>query len=264
MGVVTPEELPMPVHDWTRVDAGIFHDFHTVWIGQIRTALNEGLLPEGYYALAEQHAGRTIADVLTLHAGPTPEPPSPPRPLPPDTGGIAVAKAPPRTQRRRTVEPSAVARRRSLAIRHVNGHRLIALIEIVSPANKDRAGHVEDFVMKAVSALDAGVHLLVVDLFPPGAHDPQGMHGALQQRLAQDDEPYDLPTGDTLTLAGYCAAVPLEVYLEHPAVGSALPDMPLFLRPDRYVLVPMEATYQAAYRGLPRFWRDVLEQISRA
>src|SRR6266478_5165711 len=42
-----------------RVEAGIFHDFHTVWIGTLRTALNEGLLPQGYYALAEQHAGRS-------------------------------------------------------------------------------------------------------------------------------------------------------------------------------------------------------------
>jgi hypothetical protein len=60
----------MPVHDWKRVDAGIFHDFHTVRIGQLRTALNSGLLPKGYYALAEQHASRSIADVLTLHASP--------------------------------------------------------------------------------------------------------------------------------------------------------------------------------------------------
>lgn len=56
----------MPVHDWTRVDAGIFHDCHTVWVGHLRTAFNEGLLPAGYYALAEQHAGQTIADVPTL------------------------------------------------------------------------------------------------------------------------------------------------------------------------------------------------------
>ena len=48
----------MSVHDWTRVEAGIFHDFHTVWIAEIRSALNEGLLPSDYYALAEQHAGR--------------------------------------------------------------------------------------------------------------------------------------------------------------------------------------------------------------
>jgi hypothetical protein len=53
----------MAVHDWTRVDSGIFHDFHTVWIGALRSALNEGLLPDGYYALAEPHTERQIAEV---------------------------------------------------------------------------------------------------------------------------------------------------------------------------------------------------------
>ena len=52
----------MPVHDWTKVDAGIFHDFHTAWVIEIRNILNNGFLPEGYYALAEQHAGRFIPD----------------------------------------------------------------------------------------------------------------------------------------------------------------------------------------------------------
>jgi hypothetical protein len=32
-----------------------------------------------------------------------------------------------------------------------------------------------------------------------------------------------------------------------------------FLRPDRYVDVPLEPTYLAAYRAMPGFWRDVLE-----
>ncbi len=82
----------MGVHDWTRVEAGIVHDFHTVWIGHLRTALNEGLLPSGYYALAEQHTGRPITDVLTLHAGTGPREPLPPPA--PDTGGVAVAEAP--------------------------------------------------------------------------------------------------------------------------------------------------------------------------
>ncbi len=26
----------MPVHDWTRVEAGIFHDFHHAWIEEIK------------------------------------------------------------------------------------------------------------------------------------------------------------------------------------------------------------------------------------
>src|SRR5262249_47990439 len=153
-----------------------------------------------------------------------------------------------------------LARRRSVAIRHVSGHRVVALIEIVSPANKDRTAHVEDFILKAVSALDVGVHMLLVDLVPPGAHDPQGIHGVLMQRPPGADEPYPPPGAEPLTLASYCAAVPLEVYSQHLAVGSVLPDMPLFLRPDRYVLVPLEGTYEAAYRGVPRFWRDVLAE----
>jgi hypothetical protein len=146
--------LTMPVQDWTRVDAGVWHDFHVAWIPEIRTVLNSGLLPPGYYALAEQHAGRSIADVLTLHASPVR---SEPLPLPPDTGGTAVAEVPPRVRRRQTVEQAALVRRRSLAIRHVSDHRLIALIEIVSPANKDRARHVEDFAAKAAEALELGV-----------------------------------------------------------------------------------------------------------
>jgi hypothetical protein len=247
----------MPVHDWTLVEAGIFHNFHTVWVTEIYNALNGGLLPPGYYALVEQHAGRSIADLLTLHASPVRREPLPP---PPATGGTAVAEAPPRVRWRQTVEQAALVRARSVAIRHISGHRLIALLEIVSPANKDRARHVEDFAAKAAEALDSGVHVLMADLFPPGTHDPFGMHGAIRQRLEQSDEPYDLPADAPLTLASYEAAGGrVEVWLEHLAVGGLLPEMPLFLHPDRYINVPLEATYMAAYRGMPVFWRDVLE-----
>ncbi len=57
----------MPIHDWTRVDAGIFHDFHHSWIEEIKRALNRGLLPGVYYALAEQITGNLGPGVLTLH-----------------------------------------------------------------------------------------------------------------------------------------------------------------------------------------------------
>src|SRR5438132_13455249 len=56
----------MAVHDWNRVPAGIFHDFHHEWISVIRRALNDGLLPPDYYALAEQQAAGFGPDVLTL------------------------------------------------------------------------------------------------------------------------------------------------------------------------------------------------------
>ncbi len=56
----------MPIHDWTRVDAGIFHAFHHSWIEEISRSLNRGLLPTEYYALAEQITGDLGPDVLTL------------------------------------------------------------------------------------------------------------------------------------------------------------------------------------------------------
>ena len=59
----------MPVHDWTRVAAGIFHEFHLDWIFTIKQALNQGVLPPDYYALAEQVSGGLHPDVLTLGKG---------------------------------------------------------------------------------------------------------------------------------------------------------------------------------------------------
>jgi hypothetical protein len=250
----------MPVHDWARVDAGIFHAFHTGWVAALQNTLNDGLLTGGYYALAEQHAGHPIMDVLALHASAAPqEPLTLPLPPAPDTGGMAVAEAPPRTRRKQILDPGAASLRRSLAIRHVSGHRLVALVEIVSPANEDRARHIEEFTDKILSALNVGVHVLLVHLFPPGRRDPDGLHGALRRELDPSDDRYELPNGEPLTLASYAAGPRVEAYLEHVAVGAALPEMPLFLRPDRYVNVPLEPTYQAAYRGLPAFWREVLE-----
>lgn len=249
----------MPVNDWTKVDAGIFHAFHVAWIPEISRALNAGILPDGYYALPEQHAGEGIPDVLTLHAAASVTPPVTP---PPDAGGTLLADAPPRVRRRETLQPaSLLTRRRTLAVRHVSGHRLVAMIEIVSPGNLDRQLRVAEFVNKVAEALEAGIHVLVIDLFPPGRHDPQGLHGFIRQRLERADEPEDdaLAVDKPLALLSYAAGTAVEAYVEHVAAGDPLADMPLFLSPDRYVSVPLEMTYEAAYSSLPAFWRDVLK-----
>jgi hypothetical protein len=245
----------MPVHDWARVAAGIFHSFHNAWITHLGEVLNGGLLPPDYYALGEQHAGRFVTDVLTLHAS---LPNGAPSPLPPGpAGGLAVAEAPPKVRRQLTGTETYRQRRRTLAIRHVSGHRLIALVEIASPANKDRPESVEEFIAKTVEALDLGVHVLLIDLLPPGRHDPRGLHGAVWSEF--DEAPYELPVAEPLTLVSYTAGPPVKAYLEHLALGGALPDMPLFLHAERYIPVPFESTYQAAYRSVPVFWQDVLE-----
>src|SRR5262249_61451397 len=65
------------------------------------------------------------------------------------------------------------------------------------------------------------------------------------------EEPFELPPGKPLTLAAYSAGRETVAYVENLAVGGRLPDMPIFLTPDRYVPCPLEATYQASFNALP-------------
>lgn len=249
----------MPIHDWTRVSAGTWHAFHVGWTAEIQATLNEGLLPPEYYAQAEQIAGPLGPDVLTLqetefssngtHATQSSNG---------GTGGVAVAIAPPRMRMTAEAEmDDYVLKRRTIVIRHASGDRIVALLEIVSPGNKSARRALGSFVEKAVEALWRGYHLLVIDLFPPGPRDPQGIHAAIWGEICDDS--FALPPGEPLTLVAYAAGTPKKAYIEPTAVGRELIDMPLFLTSDLYVNVPLEATYRAAYRGVPRRWRDVLE-----
>jgi len=199
----------MPIHDWSRVEAGIFHTFHHSWIEEIQRALNAGSLPPDYYALAEQRAV-----------------------------GLGVKSS-------------------AVAVRHVSDDRVVAVVEVVSAANKTRHG-LPAFVTKAVKLLDAGVHLLVLDLLPPGRYDPFGIHAAVWEAVGGD--PAAAAFEKPLTLAAYESADVLRYYLEPAAVCDALIEMPLFLVPGGHVRVPLEATYQRAVEALPRRWRQVLER----
>jgi hypothetical protein len=249
----------MPVHDWTRVDAGIFHAFHMSWLTRLADALNE-ILPPGYYALQEQVAERMQTDVLTLHA-PVPAASSGDVPA---NGGVAVAEAPPQVRFRFRPDPKHKPRRttrrpRHVAVRHITGHRVVALLEIASPANKDRRDNVRDFAGKIIRSLESGVHVLMLDLFPPGKHDPHGLHGAVWSHF--DTTAYLPPDDLPLTLASYAwDGTEPTAFLEPVAVSRTLIDMPLFLTPERYVSVPLEATYLTNFHHLPELWRNVLEQ----
>jgi hypothetical protein len=245
----------MPVHDWTRVEAGIFHDFHVAWIGELRRILNSGLLPPDYYALAEQMAGGLGPDVIALQSPGTEGNGAVPN-LP---GTVAVAEAPPKVQLIvRTERDAYTLKQRTLVIRHVGNHRIIALIEILSPGNKNSRHGIRSFLDKATTALAHGIHLLLLDLFPPGPRDPQGIHGAVWEQIS--DIPYQQPADRPLTLAAYTGGAVQTAYVQTLAVGDALPEMPLFLDPVQYINVPLEASYRAAYEGVPNFYRNLLER----
>ena len=253
----------MPIHDWTRVAGGTWHAFHLSWISEIQLALNGGLLPSDYYAQAEQITGPMGPDVLALQEVNYPSNGKHGTySTTGHSGSLAVATMPPPMRLQVQGEMNEyVLKRRTVVIRHNSGDRIVALIELVSPGNKSSRSALRSFVEKAVESLFRGYHLLIVDLFPPTVRDPQGIHAAIWGDFIEAI-PEPLSPEEPLTLAAYSSGRPKRAYVEPTAVGRNLIDMPLFLTPDDYINVPLEATYLAAYRGVARKWKDVLEALA--
>ncbi len=238
----------MPIHDWTRVRANRFHNFHQHWTIAICDALNASRLPSGYFAMVEQKTGGPEPDVVTLELTP------PPGTAP---GCVAVDVNPPRARFVTRSEAAGYAMKANrITVRHPDGE-VVAIIEVVSPGNKESRHAARAFARKAVEFLQAGVHLLIVDLFPPSRRDPQGVHKLIWDRIR--DEPFTLPPDKPLTLVAYAAGTETVAYVEPVAVGDPLPDMPIFLTADRYVPCPLEAAYQTAWRQFPAPLKGPLE-----
>ena len=230
----------MPVHNWSRVNPGVAHDFHVGWITSLQRVLNRGVLPSAYYALIEptnSDGGATRRVELGGSAS--------------DFTALAAIQA---------EQAQYAVKRHRIVIRCSTGDRVIALVEMTSQGDKLGCEAIEAFVDQMVAAIERGYHLLVIDLLPPGPFDPSGIHGAIWGRLG---ESYAAPPGKPLTLAAYATGgrgdAPVTCYVEPTAVGSALIDMPLFLDPGHYVNTPLEQTYLAAYDGVPERWRRVIE-----
>jgi len=237
----------MPVHDWTRVDAGIFHDFHQRWSIAIRNSLNDDLLPNDFYALAEQAT----------------EEPSTSKYSSGDEIGVAVAEYPPRVRHTHEVDVELYAARATrVAVFHVSGDRVVAYIEIVSPGNKHSEVAIRRFIDKLGEAFRRGCHALVIDVHPPTRRDPRGIHARFWQDSFGDERCPGVTAAQPLGVVAYRSDLSPTAYFEPFAVGDTLIDMPVFLTPDRYVNLPLAQTYDEAWRGVPGRWKQVVEGVS--
>lgn len=242
---------PMPIHDWSRKPIGLFHHFHQRWAVSICDALNADSLPEGFYALLEQYAAGFEPDILTLERKPRAGKSHEPR------GGIAVSDAPPKTRfvTQASEEDIYAAKADRIAVYNPLGD-VVAVIERVSPGNKNSRHAIRSFVDETLDFLAQRINVLIVDLFPPNKRDPQGIHQVVWDEIK--DEPFELPPDKPLTLVSYSAGVPKRAYVEPVAVGDPLPSMPVFLDSATYVLAPLEATYLATWDTCPEPLRELI------
>jgi hypothetical protein len=243
----------MPIHDWTRVDDSLFHSFELGWLVDLCRRLNHGALPSSHFAMIESIDPRPDAPFQSL-----PEPDQPTRgPIAPGDVRFADADAPPvrwvfTTNR---IEYAG----RAVTVRDGDTHAVVAAVVVAGPQDKRTEMRLARFVQRAVAALSHDIHLLVIDLFPSSPLCPHGIHRAIWDQI--EPSSFGLPPDKPLTLAAYSAGRQRTAYVEPVAVGDALTDMPLFLKPETYVPVPLEATYQAEWQVFPARLKGLLEGL---
>ncbi|MCI0681069.1 MAG: DUF4058 family protein [Gemmataceae bacterium] len=229
----------MPMHDWTRVPSGLFHHFHQFWAMEICRKLNRGRLPPGLSALVEQRKGPKETDVLTVELAAPDES---------TQGGTVVLERPKTRLTRQTDKAHYAEKADRIVIRHHLG-RVVAFIEIVSPGNKDGDRALKEFVDKIAEAMEQGIHVLVLDLFPPTDRDPAGIHKAIWDQFDRED--FELPANQDRVFVSYEADGVQIAHIETLGLGDPLPDMPLFIAAGAHVVAPLEDTYMSAWEDTP-------------
>jgi len=131
------------------------------------------------------------------------------------------------------------------------GRRLVAAVEIVSPANKDRSENCHQFTAKCAALLRQGVSLVVVDLVTVRHFN---LYAELLELIGQRDPAIGDPPPPTYAAA--CRWRPrgksrwLDVWNHPLAVGQALPCLPLWLTKELAIPLDLEASYEQTCRDL--------------
>jgi hypothetical protein len=212
---------------------------HTGWMAELARTLNRDL-PPNYLALESVRIGQGLEiDIATLesqlfqngHSGistlTTTQTYTPP---------LATATIP-------AVFPDTI----EVKVFHNDGGlKLVAAIELISPANKDRPAERAAFVSKAASYLQAGVSLILIDVV---TNRRANLHEELLNSLEAEFE-----NGEANL---YCSAYRpvlrdqqemIDYWLFPVELGEVLPVVPLRLTGDLFIGVDLEATYTQTCR----------------
>lgn len=213
--------------------------FHGAWAEAMAISLNQSLLPDQFVAEARIKLGGQIEiDVGTFAEEGTP--PSA------ESGGVAVW-APPKPLATAPLAFQDADLFEVQVFSEEEGPRLVAAIELVSPANKDRPANRRMFAVKCASYLQSGVSVIVVDVVTERSGN---LHGELLQLLQVPITTPGQGAHDLYAAAHRAVSAPQGLHLETWAhllsLGDALPTLPLWLQPDLCIPLDLDASYQAA------------------
>lgn len=184
-----------------------WESFFSAWLNTIVGGLNRVVLPAGFYALPRVYVGSRVKASAVYF-------------LDQDVFEVQVRR---------------------------ENRRLVAAVELVSPANKDRATHRRDFAIKCASYLRQRISVIVVDVV---TERRDNMHGELMQQLSLPAEMLEAGAFPLYAVA-YRLKIQeekqrLELWPEELRVGARLPTLPLWIGEDEAVPLDLEASYVAA------------------
>jgi hypothetical protein len=225
-----------------------FDSFHSNWATKIADNLNESWLPPEFLAAETTHLGaRPEIDIATYQLPLSESKPQPANGAPVATQAPAVWTAP----APQATFPAAFPGTFEVAIRATSGwNTLVAVIELISEANKDRPSERQAFAAKCAGYLNDGVSVAIIDIVTTRKAN---MHNELMQLI---DAPAELllPTGCQLYAASYRPTLrddkpEIDSWTASFALAATLPTMPLRLTGDLFVPVEFEKTYMETCRS---------------
>lgn len=248
----------MPLCDHFHPPISLRHDwesFHGQWSASIMGYLNR-ILPPRFIAEMQVHLGRKVeADVIEFDrdetsAGAASDPDNGRPGGTAGGGGVAVAAepavyAPPAPAMSMPVEFHDAVEVKVYDFQR--DRRLVAVIELVSPSNKDRPDERETFALKSLGYLKAGIGLVVADIV---THKHFNLHDELV-RVGRSDDRFCMPGSPATYVVAYRPVHRkgenlLDVWPHELKVGAALPTVPLTLKGYGCVRLDLEATYAEA------------------
>jgi hypothetical protein len=216
-----------------------WESFHSAWANAIVGWLNQNVLPAHYRAIPQVHVGaRVEIDAATFRLREAAAAPG--------NGATTAVWAPPLAKLSAAVDFGDTDTF-EVQVRDAAQRRLVAAVELVSPANKDRPAHRRDFAIKCASYLRQRVAVVIVDVV---TERRDNLHEELMHLLALP--PALVEAGDfPLYAVAYRLMAReeeqrLELWPEELRVGAALPTLPLWVSEGEAVPLDLEAAYAAA------------------
>ena len=234
----------MPLRDYFHPPVSTIESWdaiHFVWPTYITETLAASL-PNGFVARPHGYLGREFEIDVGANDINTPD-----TSLSPESngeGGVAVLTAAPPTVEIETelVDTDEFEVR---VYDHRLDRRLVAVIEIISPANKDRATHRQVFVSKCAALINQRVSLVLIDLVTSRRAN---LYAELLALIGGND-----PAPGALSAVS-CRWIErgrgnvLQAWTHPLTLGQPLPTVPLWLTEDLWVSLELEGSYETTCR----------------